>query len=752
MASAAMAPMAPSASASSRPPSPGSLQSSSTPMLAHSSAAQSGSGGTGGSGGTSGTTPQPPSRPPTGYYPQAPGSSSQVEDAGTEGHDWSTQWSGSGAAIIVSGGTTSVSTEDLDATAASLTSAATSLDDACTQAQKARAEVNSRPNPNMASRGYGAPALNGISSNEFPYSYGGIWYRGYDTQVMNGRLVTGVSPDSGQQPLLYPSSSLISGAAFPTEPGSMSSWAPGAWGDVTLFELKRATAVAALNNLISGPGGLADAAGALRALASDLLACSEVYARAEGSATASSGGMGPVDMTHFDNALLNKVLGAAVGAADLALAPGTDLYQYILDHVGDDELGLAGVQALTVLLQDPGTEAWVKNDIARLILLAKWLARAETGRESVTIEAYLAVVAQRLDPWISTRLPERSTVGTQTVETTSLTPMQRACLYLGMLSRDSGEQVFGAQTGVSVQPYDAAGPTRIPRPQDDPYGLGTPVAEGQARWFFPSPAPGTISEAVSHGQRVQRIGSNLQAAGTQAGVISIQRTVHADGRVSWVVYVPGTTDWTSGDQEPQDLLTNLEAVAGVPTAMESAVVTAMRQAGIQPGQEVALYGHSQGGITVSNIASDPALQERYHITTVLTAGAPTAGADIPDGVHALHLENGADAVPGLDGAATPTGENRQVAFIDTHQQDIEHYPHGSDVYAQATWGMEETYPEVAPWSRAFASATGAGEAGAQTTEQVFIIQRDIAGRAPGPAQGMASRPADTAPGSRSRAG
>ena len=190
----------------------------------------------------------------------------------------------------------------------------------------------------------------------------------------------------------------------------------------------------------------------------------------------------------------------------------------------------------------------------------------------------------------------------------------------------------------------------------------------------------------------------------------------------------------------------------MPTAMESAVVTAMRQAGIQPGQEVALYGHSQGGITVSNIASDPALQERYHITTVLTAGAPTAGADIPDGVHALHLENGADAVPGLDGAATPTGENRQVAFIDTHQQDIEHYPHGSDVYAQATWGMEETYPEVAPWSRAFASATGAGEAGAQTTEQVFIIQRDIAGRAPGPAQGMASRPADTAPGSRSRAG
>lgn len=743
MASPTMAPMAPSSSGSSRPPSPGSLQSSSTPMLTHSDAAQSSPGRTG---------PQPPREPPVDYYPEVSGSSSHFEDTGTEGHDWATQWSGSGAAIIISGGTTSVSTEDLDAMASSLTSAATSLDDACTQAQKARADVKSRPNPSMASQNHGEPTLNGVSSNEFPHAYGDIWYRRYDTQSMNGMPATGVPSDSGQQPSLYSSSSVPSGNVFPTEPGSLSSWAPGVWGDTTLFELKRATAVTALNNLISGPGGLVDVAGALTALASDLRACSEVYARAEGSATAASGGMGPVDMTHFDNALLNKALGAAVGAADLTLTPGTDLYQYVLDHIGDDELGLAGLQELTVLLQDPGTAAWVKNDIARLVLLAMWLGKAETGRESVTIEAYLTVVAQRLDPWISSQLPEQTTVGTQTVATTSLTPMQRACLYLGMLSRDSGEQMFGAQRGVSVQPYGAAAPTRIPRPQDDPYGLGTPVAEGQARWFFPSPAPGTISETVSHCQRVQRIGSNLQAAGTQAGVISIQRTVHADGRVSWVVYVPGTTDWTSGDEEPQDLLTNFEAVAGMPTAMESAVVTAMRQAGIQPDQEVALYGHSQGGITVSNIASDPAIQERYHITTVLTAGSPTAGADIPDDVHALHLENGADAVPGLDGAATPAGENRQVAFIDTHQQDIEHYPHGSDVYAQATQGMEETYPEIAPWSQAFASVTGAGEAGAQTTEQVFIIQRDIAGRPLGPNQGVASRPAEASSGSRSRAG
>jgi len=239
-----------------------------------------------------------------------------------------------------------------------------------------------------------------------------------------------------------------------------------------------------------------------------------------------------------------------------------------------------------------------------------------------------------------------------------------------------------------------------------------------------SRSPQSISETITHCQELQASRGSLGQDYEEAGVISIQRIEHADGRVSWVVYVPGTTDWTVGDGEPQDLLTNLEGVGGTPTAMESAVVTAMRQAGIQPREEVALYGHSQGGITVSNIAADPAIQDRYHITTVLTAGSPTAGADIPDDVHALHLENAGDAVPGLDAAPTPTGPHRQVAMLDTHQMDMGGYPHASDVYAQATEGLEERAPELADWRTSFSHASGAGEQGATTTEYIFAVQRD----------------------------
>jgi len=165
-------------------------------------------------------------------------------------------------------------------------------------------------------------------------------------------------------------------------------------------------------------------------------------------------------------------------------------------------------------------------------------------------------------------------------------------------------------------------------------------------------------------------------------------------------------------------------VAGAKAAMESGVVPAMRQAGIKPGEEVALYGHSQGGITVSNIAADPAIQGRYNITTVLTAGSPTAGADIPDDVHALHLENTGDAVPGLDAAPTPTGPHRQVAMLDTHQTSTNGYPHASSAYAQAAEGLEDKAPELADWNKSFSRASGAGEQGTTTTEYTFAVQRN----------------------------
>ena len=625
-----------------------------------------------------------PAAPPAPYNGPAP------EDTG---HPWR-MWGGL-APTIVSGGSVSVDTADLDALSSSLTSAAGSLDDARTLIATAVTEVNAAPPPPL-------PPMSPFEPRSL-LNPQGTW------DDVDGQCVP--APD----PAIVPS--------FPTQDNGLSS-------QVYPFglDLEKSAALQSLTALSTGPGSLQDAADTLRGIASDVIACSQAHTLAEGGATPGPGLVGPVDIRAFDSGLAYQALGRGIsaavsgptGLATLLTTPGSPLYA----KLADSEDGQAVAEALHLLLADPATAQWVKDDAVRIVLLTLWLQKARTGRESATIEAYLKQVSERLDPWVTQHLPGQVPVGTRTVDTTSLTPMQRVTAYLGMNATALGAGLYGRQIGITVTPVGGSGSTVLPPATKDPLGLGSPVQAGMTGKGKDSRSPQSISETITHCQELQASRGSLGQDYEEAGVISIQRVEHADGRISWVVYVPGTTDWTVGDGEPQDLLTNLEGVGGTPTAMESAVITAMRQAGIQPGEEVALYGHSQGGITVSNIAADPAIQDRYNITTVLTAGSPTAGAAIPDDVHALHLENAGDAVPGLDAAPTPTGPHRQVAMLDTHQMDMGGYPHASDVYAQATEGLEERAPELADWRTSFSHASGAGEQGATTTEYTFAVQRD----------------------------
>lgn len=640
-------------------------------------------------------SPASKAAPPKPKTSPAPYAGPAPEDTG---HSW-TMWSG-GPAVVVSGGTVSVNTSDLDSLANSLTSAAGSLDDARSLIANVVTEVSMAPSPSPPTAQFGPLTSNILA----PLS--AKW------KDINGQCVP-MPKNEDHSPI----DSLIRD-----------------WGDVRVHigfdvDLEKSVALQALDALTTGPGSLEAVAGTLRGIASDVTACSQAHTLADGKATPVNGLVGPVDVRAFDSGLLKMALGSVAIASQfptiatlLASSPATSWLLYEL--VKDNEDGQAAVEVLQLLLSDPTTEQWVKEDLVRIVLLTRWLKNAKTGREAATVQAYLQQVSQRLDPWAKQRLPGQVAVGTQTVDTTSLTSMQRVAMVLGANAAAIGAGVYGTQSGVTVTPVGGTGSTVLPPAAKDPFGLASAVNPGMTGKGKEAKSPQSISETITHCQEVQSSKNSLGQGYEEAGVISIQRVEHADGRVSWVVYVPGTTDWTSGDGEPQDLLTNLEAVGGTPTAMESGVVTAMRQAGIQPGEEVALYGHSQGGITVSNIAADPAIQGRYNITTVLTAGSPTAGADIPDDVHALHLENTGDAVPGLDAAPTPTGPHRQVAMLDTHQTSTNGYPHASSAYAQAAEGLEDKAPELADWNKSFSRASGAGEQGTTTTEYTFAVQRN----------------------------
>jgi pimeloyl-ACP methyl ester carboxylesterase len=60
------------------------------------------------------------------------------------------------------------------------------------------------------------------------------------------------------------------------------------------------------------------------------------------------------------------------------------------------------------------------------------------------------------------------------------------------------------------------------------------------------------------------------------------------------------------------------------------VLQAMREAGIQPGEDVMLMGHSQGGITAMALAADDAVRAEFDVTTVFTGGSPAGRFDLPD--------------------------------------------------------------------------------------------------------------------------
>ena len=100
--------------------------------------------------------------------------------------------------------------------------------------------------------------------------------------------------------------------------------------------------------------------------------------------------------------------------------------------------------------------------------------------------------------------------------------------------------------------------------------------------------------------------------------------------------------WTQ-DADVRDLATNLLLVSGQDNAYQQGILDAMQQAGVRPGEPVALVGHSQGGMEAAAILAQGS---PYAVTHVVTAGSPTAHLDgFPPGSHVLSLENRGDGCP-----------------------------------------------------------------------------------------------------------
>lgn len=129
--------------------------------------------------------------------------------------------------------------------------------------------------------------------------------------------------------------------------------------------------------------------------------------------------------------------------------------------------------------------------------------------------------------------------------------------------------------------------------------------------------------------------------------ILIGRT-QSEGREVFLVIVPGTQPYRK-DANPFDPRGILDSLGHDSNNYAEAFAKALEFSGAKPGAEVILSGHSQGGIHIANLAKHPLLREKFKIKTVLTLGSPVGPIDLPEEVRALHLEDGTDPVPGMDG-------------------------------------------------------------------------------------------------------
>jgi len=241
-------------------------------------------------------------------------------------------------------------------------------------------------------------------------------------------------------------------------------------------------------------------------------------------------------------------------------------------------------------------------------------------------------------------------------------------------------------------------------------------------------APGDLPGLVGHLSQVNDLSNPGRPE--HNGTIEIQTIRDGDGTVRHIVYLPGTDDlattpW-SQDVDVRDLGANLSLIAGQPTAYGRGVLDAMHQAGIRPEEPVALVGHSQGGMVAAALLAQQAHGDSpFSITTVVTAGSPTAQVDgFPLGTHVLSLENHGDVIPLLDGADNADSREQVTVRFDDHEASVggnhalAHYLAG----AAAVQASDDPSIRDQLTSLADLGFLGAAE-GRITTSQVFQVTR-----------------------------
>lgn len=291
--------------------------------------------------------------------------------------------------------------------------------------------------------------------------------------------------------------------------------------------------------------------------------------------------------------------------------------------------------------------------------------------------------------------------------------------------------------------YEAVTGKDSPLLDDRPGGIVESVATDDA----PSRSPQSLQELLLDNDALRM--DDPGGGPLENGQIGIQEVRRAGGGdPGYIVQVPPTegagfrdVPGAYGEQGgSRDWGSNLRLVAGQHPAAMDDVRAAMEAAGVPPGADVMIVGHSQGGIVANHLAADPTFNSgsgepgTYNITHTFSAGAPVQtvvpAQGTTESVNVSHEASiGRDGFGGDLITATDLG-GRQVdggtlTAPNRHEVTLDPYP-------GTQWDpvpvLEENHDSVGPSGEPSGGYAGSVQRATATDPALAALQDDLTGR------------------------
>ncbi|MEV6551031.1 hypothetical protein AB0M57_20310, partial [Streptomyces sp. NPDC051597] len=142
---------------------------------------------------------------------------------------------------------------------------------------------------------------------------------------------------------------------------------------------------------------------------------------------------------------------------------------------------------------------------------------------------------------------------------------------------------------------------------------------------------------------------NIEALRTDGRVL-VQDVRGPDGVVRHVLQAPGMAPGRPRNDSPQDFIGAWRNLFMSDSPYTRSILLALADYGIPKGAEVALIGHSEGGIALMNLAQNEEFCRLYRVTHVVTVGSPVDNKKPADPrTWVASITNQHDIVPVLDG-------------------------------------------------------------------------------------------------------